>query len=487
MKALPPEQNEISECRLSFRGVLGLLLVTGLYFGSFFYLPQNMRYMLMAAPVLITLLLFRPEPGFWLPFLPLLLIAGGSTKATGEFNPAAATIIMIVFTLLYIADRVFRNKTLFIPSTYLFWLFIAILIQVCSVFVSIHVQGQHIWNAMRDGSSIYLFFPLAIIIPVICTTRVKFDQLLRAMMLTLLVASAIGILQYIMIKGFSRVDLGLGYLYKGRVASVFIDNPNAFAAFLELSIPLSIVLFFREKGMWWKITAAVAVVLGVSGVLFTFSRGGLLGVFLGCGITLLYIFRSKVWIPIIIGVLAAIFLVMNTETFDRQMSFFMNPQAHLNQPTILHRYISYSGFFDQIAEYPVTGIGWGAREFYWGRTLMYSFWEVRHCISTSTILEFGGLNSLFLNHAVKGGVISLASVVLMFGTIFAACFRAFRKGGGMLAVALTAGLLSFMIHQIIGNQLRLPAINAVFWIIAGLLLTLVASNFGRSEHPGGKS
>jgi len=435
-----------------------------------------MRYLVIAGPVLIAVFLLKSKPGFWLPLLPLLFMTGGSTVPMGVFNPAVATLVMGVFTFFYIADRTLHNEILIKPSPYHFLFFIAILIQAVSIFISIHLHGQYMWNAIRDGSSLFLFFPLVLIIPSICRTEDKFKQLLRAVVITVLAASVIGVMQYFSITSFSRVDMSIGYVYRGRIASLF-GNANIFAGYLELGIPIAIALLVTEKDMKWKITAAAAIVLGILSVLYTFSRGGLLGVFLGCGITLLYIFRSKVWIPILIGVLAVVLLVMSVDTFERQMTFFMDPSAHLTQPTILHRYISYRGFINQFTASPVTGVGWGAREFYWGRSMIYSFWEVRHSVSRETIRTFGGLNSLFLNHAVKGGIVSLLSVILVFAAIYKAFFRALKRGGGILAVAMFAGIFSFMIHQIIGNQLRFPTVNSQFWFITGLLLVLVTSDF----------
>jgi len=475
MKILSREQNDISECRLNYQGVIALLLFSALYFACYLYLPQKMRYIVLVAPVLVAILLVRPEPGSWLPYLPLLFISGGLTLHMGEFEPAVATLVIIMFTFFYIADRILRNDILFVPSPYLFFIFIAILIQVVSIFISIHVHEQYQSNAIRDGSSLFLFFPLAVIIPAICRTEKKFNQLLRAILVTLLVAAAIGVIQYISLTSFSRVDIGLGYVYRGRIASLF-GNPNIFAGYLELGIPLAIAMIYKDKDMKWKIIAAAAVILGILAVLYTFSRAGLLGVFLGCGITLMYIYRSKIWIPILMGVLAVVLLIMSVGTFERQMTFFMDPTAHFTQPTILHRYITYRGFINQFTASPVTGVGWGAREFYWGRSMLYSFWEVRHCVSREMIVSFGGLNSLFLNHAVKGGIVSLLSVLLVFAAIYKAFFRALKRGGGILAVAMFAGIFSFMIHQIIGNQLRFPTVNSQFWFITGLLLVLTSSD-----------
>ena len=155
------------------------------------------------------------------------------------------------------------------------------------------------------------------------------------------------------------------------------------------------------------------------------------------------------------------------------------------QPTILHRYISYKGFVNQFKESPITGIGWGADEFFWGRSRLYSFWEVRHRVSTEPSLMFGGLNSAFLNQAVKGGTIALCALLLLFATIYATFFKALRRGGGVIAVALVAGIFSFMLHQIFGNEMKYPSNNSEFWIIIGLLLALTTSRSGKvdTENP----
>ncbi len=474
MKDLSQNLNSISECRLSKWGIAVLLLLTAGYFVSFFYMSHRILLLIFAGIVVTTALFLKPKPGAWLPVLPFLFLAGVTTIPSGEFNPALATLMMFAFVFLFIFDRILWNKPLFIPSKSLFFLSIAVLIQVVSVFISIHVHGQYAWNAIRDGSSIFLFFPFAIIVPCLCRTETQINRLLRALLLTVLLVALVGVFQYSTISGFSRVDIGLGYLYRGRVASLF-GNPNIFAAYLELSIPLAIALFFREKDLKWKLTALTAVVLGVLSVLFTFSRGGLVGMSIGCGITLFYVFRKKVWVPIVLALGFIAVMLRSAETFDRQMSFFTNPQANLTEPSILHRYISYKGFLNQFKESPITGVGWGADEFFWGRSSLYSFWEVRFCVSSESILGFGGLNSLFLNNAVKGGIISLASVLLVFAVIFVAFLKALKNGKGLLAVALAAGIFSFMGHQIVDNVLRFPTVNSLFWVITGLLLAFATS------------
>ncbi len=468
-----PRSESFVKNRLTLRGVLLILVLTGLYFACYFSLNTKMRLALIGGVVGITALLVFSEPGSWMPVLPLILTAGGATIHLGEFNPAVATLIMLLFTFFYVASRVLWNRSLFVPSPYLGLLVVALLIQVVSIFISIHVNEQYPLNAIRDGSSLFLFFPLAVMVPVFTRTTDDVRKMHRALVVTAGILSLIGIFQYFTLKGFYRVDMSIGYIYKGRVASLF-DNPNIFAGYLEMSIPLAIALFFREKSLKWRLVSMATIVMGILSVLYTFSRGGLFGVFLGCGLTLLYIFRRRVWIPIIMGIAAVAILVMNADTFQRQMSFFMSPEENIYQPTILHRFVTYKGFIRQAKETPLLGVGYGAREYYWGRSRLYSFWEVRFARSTSPIMSFGGLNSLFLNNLVKGGAVSLLSLLLVFVAIYAASYRILKDRGKLttLCVAITAGMLSFNAHQFVGNQLRFPTVNAIFWFTAGLLIAI---------------
>jgi O-antigen ligase len=406
--------------------------------------------------------------------MPVIFMLGGSTVPMGEFNPAVSTMALMAFTAFFFLDRLVWNRPMFVSSPYLKWIFAALLIQAGSIFISIHFHGQYAWNAIREGTGIYLFLPMAVIVPVLCPRRSCLLVLLRALVVALLIASAIGVAQYFSITDFSRVDLGLGYLYRGRVASVF-GNGNIFSGYLELSIPVAIALFFSERSARWRAASLTAVILGVLSVLYTFSRGGLICVAIGCGITLVYIFRSKPWIPILIGTVAVLLLIQYGDTFERQLSFFSDPQKQITQPSLLHRYVSYRGFIQQVRRSPVTGVGWGAEEYFWGRSRLYSFWEVRHTVSTSTVRLFGGLNSLFFNQAVKGGLVSIMALLIVIISIFAAFLRALRvPSQRTVTVAIMAGIFGFMIHQLVDNLLQFPTVSSLFWINAGIILAIAS-------------
>lgn len=418
---------------------------------------------------LVSLFVVFPRPESWLyPLIFIFFVLGSIWLYIEPFHPSLATLAMILYFMFFLADRVLWNRPIFIPSLPVNLCLLAVLFQCVSVVVSIHYHGQHQLNAIREGSSVYLFFPMILIIPTLCHTKEKLVRFLRVYLVAILIVAFSGVFQYFQTTGVSKIGMSTGYVFRIRVSGLFRHH-NVLAAFLELGVPIAIALFFVERKIKWKLIALAAVLLGVLSTLYTFSRGGLICLTIACVITLFWRFRKKLWIPVLIFLLFVVVLVSTANVFQRQMSLFTNPKATLMEPTILHRFITYRGFVRQFASSPVSGVGWGALPFHWGRTKLYSFWEGRHTVSETNIRDFGGLNSMFLNQAVKGGLISLTAIMLLLVAAGIALVKALRRGGGMVPIGLAAGLLGFFGHQTLGNQMHWPQANAAFWISMSLL------------------
>ncbi len=468
------------KCKLGFQGTILLILLTAAYLMVYLLYPETLRFAVVGTILGGILIVMNPRPAYWLPFLPLVLLLGGSTMPLGIFHPSILTLAVFGFFVFYIVDKILWNEPLPRISFPVKIVFLALVLQLISITVSIHIHGQYFWNAVREGSSVFLFMPLIFMVPDLCRTEESLLRLSRSLVLTLLLAGAAGIVEYLSISGFSRVDISLGYLYKGRVSS-FLGNANVFAGYLELAIPFSVAFGFWEKSIRWRVTALIAALLGILSILFTFSRGGLFSMAVGVGVVLIYRFRKRLWIPVLISILFVGFLVKNADVFERQMSFFMNPGELINQPTLLHRHVTYRGLWNQFLDSPGTGVGWGAEEFFWGNTRIYSFWEIRHSVSTEPIKYFGGLNSLFLTHAVRGGLISLSALCLIIVAMVVTSLKAIKKARFPWGIGLSAGLLGFGIHQIMDNFLCWPQTSGFFWLYIGILLATV-SIFSRAEN-----
>ena len=432
------------------------------------------RVALFWLPIPLALLLLVRGPFTLVPLLPLLFALGIKPYHIGQFFPTGATLAGFFFFAYYAWHKMVHDEPIPSPNATQRLLIAALLLQIVSIVISIHHHGQHFFNAIRDGSSIMLFLPLAFILPDLLDNRSKVLILLRGMLLALLLSSLVAVLTYAGTAGFSRTDISIGYVYRLRVGSLF-GAPNVFGGYLELALPLALALVFFERRWIWRSIALLAAVLGFLSTLYTFSRAAFILTVFGSALVLVYRFRRRLWVPLAALVALFLFMSQNADTFARQLSLVTEPQDLYTQPTLLHRYVTYRSYIEDFGNHVWTGRGWGALEYFWGRTGLYSFWDVRHTRSTRMTMSFGGLNNLVLNHAVKGGLLSLAVLGLLACAAVTASLRAARAGSGIIAVALTASLLSFAGHQLVDNLLRWSQVNGFFWLSLGLLIALSRS------------
>jgi hypothetical protein len=448
-----------------------MVLLVIVYMYTMVYWPRAARIGLFWAPVPVALLLLVDRERTLLPILPLLFALGVRAYQLGPFFPNGATLVGFAFFGYYALTRIVWNEPVPVRGRTHWLVLAAVGIQAVSILVSIHVHGQHTWNAIRDGSSVFLFFPFAFILPDLLRTERHLRSLLRGLLVALLATGLVGVVSYMGTAGFSRVDIAVGYVYRLRVGSLF-GAPNVLGGYLDLTLPLVLAMALTEKNRKWRLLACIAFALGFLSSLYTFSRATFILSTVGSGLVIVYRFRRKLWVPIVALLGFGFFMARNADTFARQLSLVTEPEELYMQPTLLHRYVTYRSFINDFESHPVSGRGWGALEFYHGRSSLYSFWDVRHTVSTTQINSFGGLNSLVLNHAVKGGLIALCALLMLLAATGSAMVSALRLRKDLIAFAVSAGILAFLAHHLVDNLIRWAQLNAFFWISLGLLVTM---------------
>jgi O-antigen ligase len=253
-----------------------------------------------------------------------------------------------------------------------------------------------------------------------------------------------------------------------------MGNPNVFAGYLELSTPFALGLALYHGNRKVRLLALAATVIGVLSTLYTFSRGGLISVVIGCGLVLFYRFRRQLWIPAVVLAVFVIFLGATAGIFERQVELFTKPMETITQPTLLHRYFGYRSILREFIDSPLFGEGWGARPFFWGRTKLYSFWEIRHTVSEVPLNAFGGLNNLYLTFLVRGGLLGGTALIAMLAMVGVTCFRAIRHAPRAWGIGIAAGMVAFLIHQTMDNFLQWHFVAPFFWIHLGLATAATA-------------
>jgi putative inorganic carbon (HCO3(-)) transporter len=478
MTSSPVAERPDEPIRHGRRHYLVILAIALFYLYVYYFQESFVRYGMIGAAGFAVLLALNSDLRFWLAVFCITVVFGGGTLVLGEFTPDFTTLAALMLFAGYLFRRMFwRSEP--IPVTYPGKMVLAaIIVQAASVFVSIHVHGQYPMNAVREAMGMFIMVPLMFMVPDIFRGEDGVARVTKVLMTMLLVAGLFGMVQRATATGFSKNDLATGYLLAGRFQSTFGD-PNQFAGFLELVLPVSLAVALTVRSRVWRVVAGAAFVTGMLSVLYTYSRGGFISCVLATAVILVVRFRKRLVIALLLMVLFAGAIAVNKDRFSRQINLIVDPSSAVMEPTLLHRYITYQRFWYEFTQRPFLGSGWGSREFYWGRTLLYSFWEIRHIRSTRHIDEFGGLNSLFLNSMVKGGLISLTSLMLVIGAVAVASAKALRSRRGLITLGYVTAMGAFFLHQLMDNLLRKERISAIFFIELGVLVAI--SLLGRKQ------
>lgn len=440
---------------------------------SHMFFPKSVRYLVIFLPLLVSAVFLFNDIKQWVLILPVLITFGSGAWEFGPFYLSPATVVVLLVFFAYAVHRLigFREQTRFPLPFHLVGA--AYLAQLMSVFATLYTHDSVVWNVLREGHK--LFIP-ALLLPVIYHwygRGIWLTRFLKTITLMLIVMTLYGIYQYTSGSIDALGDLASGFDLAGRVYSTIAGGPNSYSGVLELLVPSVLASMFFFKSRAWKALAFIAVILGILNVLYTFSRGGFLTVSVSCLIYLIYRYRRRIWVPVFSFLVFAGYIFANSGEFERQLTIFESPKALMFDTSLLHRYTSYKGFLNEIADDPITGVGWGSEEFYHGRTALYGFWEVRHEDSVNMITRFGGLNSLILEMPLKGGLFSALSVVLLFAAVFKTLTELIKKGENTtLGLGFACGLTGFTMHQLFDNLIPWPQTGAFFWIIFALLIAM---------------
>lgn len=436
---------------------------------------------LILLPALPLILFVQPDPRRWVLLLPLAVSLGFPEIDLGPFSIYLSTVLVLVTYLIYLLTK---SASLSPPppmGVFGRLLLFSYLAQVASLFVSIHVHGQHTVSAVREAHKSFIPMLLTVIVVDWYARPEWFDRLLKGIVVSLFVLTVYGIHQFHAGMAWSAGEVASGYEIAGRVFSTIRGGANSYSGFLELTVPVTLAAAFHLREARWRLFCGLTTVLGILNGLYTYSRGCFFALTTACIVFLIYRFRRMVWVPLLAATAFVGFMVANAETFNRQLVLVTNPRAAMMEATIIHRYVAYSGHIRYILNNPVTGVGWGARHYYAGRTNLYSFWEERYEQSIDHVEDFQGLDSLVLDMSLKGGAASMASLLLLTVAVFHVLRRAWRRRSeNAMAMGVILAISAFFVHQLVDNLLHWPQTGAFFWLTLGMLAIL--GGYGKDDR-----
>ncbi len=241
----------------------------------------------------------------------------------------------------------------------------------------------------------------------------------------------------------------------------FFNNPNVLGEFLVMTIPLTVSVMWGKMREEYKALFGFILLSMIACMIFTWSRGAWLGVFLACA--LLLVILEKRWV--VVGVLGLLVLPLllvlsgNTAILSRLLSV-----GNVADTSTAYRVSIWRAAISMIRDFWFSGIGIGSDAF----TSVYPAYSLAGA-------DFAlHSHNLYLQVWIEMGVIgiaSLLSVVLCFiKQVFSERVIAVRKTNNeaKMVIALGAGLLGFLFQGLTDYVWYNYKILMIFWIVLAL-------------------
>ena len=184
-----------------------------------------------------------------------------------------------------------------------------------------------------------------------------------------------------------------------RVTSAFA-HPNQMAGFLVVLVPLAIALSLRFTRRWLRILAIVFVPLALAAIIFSYSRGALVGL---VALSLLAVRSPRLW-PLLCAGLVTMALLSPGVWRDRVAG-----AGSLDSPEIASRVEIWGAAIDGFAQRPV--LGWGLNNF---QEIYVSLERPgRGYLGSGAFDVPETAHNLYLNTLAEQGLVGLAALIVL--------------------------------------------------------------------------
>jgi O-antigen ligase len=238
-------------------------------------------------------------------------------------------------------------------------------------------------------------------------------------------------------------------------ASGFFPDPHIASLFWGMSLPIAFFLVWKNVGMRQKYFGVCTGIIFLADI-FTFSRGGYLGLILGAGVFFwLFFSRGAIWKKQIIKIIAigfALIAVLISPVGTRLISSFSSEDK-----SNIERVRLWEEALDLITLRPVGGAGLGNYPLIVKPSADYREPFYAH--------------NLFLDIALETGLVGLFFFVAFLFSGILSAWKKWRQGSDVLALALLSSLLVFFTHSFFESPLFSVHILPIF------LLLMAASIF----------
>jgi O-antigen ligase len=247
-----------------------------------------------------------------------------------------------------------------------------------------------------------------------------------------------------------------------RAAAAFAD-PNYYASLLALALLPALALLIGDvkRNLWLVVPAGAALV----GLMFSLSRGGILGFAVGL-LVLLAWRRARRVALVLVGLLVVLTLaganpVVSSDYFgavEERLASIQHPTRESKRPEI------WATAIDITAQHPFTGVGVNQFKFEASSRLLFERGD-----------PIENAHSVYLSLAAETGLIAFACFLAFLAQLAvraALAARAPERLRRALGLGLMASLVAFLVQGLTSAQIRVPLLVGAFLVLAGMLTRL---------------
>jgi O-antigen ligase len=247
-------------------------------------------------------------------------------------------------------------------------------------------------------------------------------------------------------------------------------NPDYFALFLVLTVPLGAALAFAERPRWTRAVGVAAAALGTVALVFTFQRAAYLGLAVALATLAGLLARQRPgrirWMPVLAGLVLALLavvtldiVVLHGRVVERMGRLTQDPNRVRLWQTALR----------MAADHPVLGVGTGRYAFF--------FREYAGALAEGFGPFWGTAHSLYLHLLAEQGLVGLASFLCFVGSVWigaAARLRVVAPGPATVGAGILAALAGWLTYAVVQFTFRVNALVYLACILAGTVVALTA-------------
>ncbi len=436
-------KNELLESHGGKAFFLGMLI--GL---TTLILPPTVLFVAVAFALLSALIINIPEFGLIISILslPFLTLTSSPTKMI-----LILSIILVIGTVL----KLIRGKRVLKFEISDLWILVFMLL--------VFLGGVASVGGFASVASATTFTVLGLVYfatVVLVKSEETLERCLNAFMFSSSVVSLIGIIEWLLGQGQSIWHDKIVFdSISGRVVSLW-ENPNVLAEFLLVAVFISFGCMFGKKGVKRKMPAFLSLVLSLSCLVLTWSRGAWLSLAIAA-ILMLLILSPKTFpciaVAACIGFVSFSFL---PEAFsERVLSIFTASDS-----SSVYRINIWKGVSKLARKYFFTGVGVGET----------AFSEVYPSVALEGVEAVPHTHNLFLQILVELGIFGLIIFIIAMLTLFRSGFSLFRKksmknSSSVTVLSFMAAITALLINGMTDYVWYNYRIYFLFWFVAGLI------------------